>query len=371
MENYNAKQLLERYNAGLCTEQEKAMVEGWYLSLPERNAGPEAPRLWELKSEIWQSLDLPAKSRHRFRYMAAAASLVLCLSAGLYFSAAHLHHPATRRFVRQDIPPGGNRATLTLADGKRIVLSSAHRGTIAQHAGVTVTAMPGGQLLFSVRAAAKFSDQYNSLVTPRGGQYQISLPDGSRIWLNAASSLKFPTVFSAAVRQVELQGEAYFEVAKNPDVPFRVITAKQQVEVLGTHFTVNCYPAEPSVRTALLEGAVKVSTADRQVSRMLRPGQQSLLEGDVIQVTPADLDEVLSWKNGLFIFNNEELESIMRKIARWYDVEVVYEDSSLGKAVFGGSVSRFGKVSEILRMLEITGNVRFSLKGRTIYVLKK
>lgn len=375
MEKKNAKVLLEKYTAGLCTEEEQAMVENWYLILPDLGESPDHARILRSKKEVWRRLSFHQRTYrwNTIRYMGTAAMLAICLGTGIYFSSVYRKAAGTKNsYARHDIAPGGNKATLILADGKKIVLDDKAMGKIAEQSGVTVTKTADGQLSFQVSKVEPVNPEaYNSIVTPRGGQYQISLPDGTRVWLNASSALKFPSAFSSTERRVELSGEAYFEVAKNPHQPFKVITSQQLVEVLGTHFNINSYRNEAATKTVLLEGAVKVSSISSGASKVLKPGQQSIVHDDVLDVFLADTEEALAWKNGLFIFNNEELESIMRKVSRWYDVDVVYKNDEVRKDVFGGSVSRFGNVSEILRMLEITGNVHFSIDGNKIIVMKK
>lgn len=375
MEKKNAKVLLEKYTAGLCTEEEQAMVENWYLVLPDLGETPDHARILRSKREVWERLPLYHRNYrwNAIRYISTAAVLAICLCTGIYFSSVYRKAAGVKNsYARQDIAPGGNRATLILADGKKIVLDDKARGKIAEQSGVTVTKTADGQLSFRVSKVEQVNPEaYNSIVTPRGGQYQISLPDGTQVWLNASSVLKFPSAFSSAERRVELSGEAYFEVAKNPHQPFKVTTSQQLVEVLGTHFNINSYHNEAATKTVLFEGAVKVSSISSGASKILKPGQQSIVHDDVLEVFLADTEEALAWKNGLFIFNNEELESIMRKVSRWYDVDVVYKNDEVRKDVFGGSVSRFGNVSEILRMLEITGNVHFSIDGNKIIVMKK
>ncbi|HEY0177911.1 MAG TPA: FecR domain-containing protein [Pedobacter sp.] len=376
MEKKNAKVLLEKYNAGLCTEEEKAIVENWYVTLPDKGITPGHERLILIKEEIWRSLPVGRYRARRlkyFSYVSTAAILTICIGTGIYFSPVFKRPVTTKiNYVKHDVAPGGNKATLTLADGRKIILDNKGKGEIAEQSGVKIRKTSDGQLVYTISGSVAVNpDTYNSIVTPRGGQYQIILPDGTRVWLNASSSLKFPAAFTGKERKVELSGEAYFEVAKNPVRPFKVITDKEEVEVLGTHFNINSYSNESTTRTALFEGSVKVTSNSSRISKMLKPGQQSLIHENMLEVAGVDADEALAWKNGLFIFNNETLESIMRKVSRWYDVDVVYKSEEVRQDVFGGSVSRFGNVSEVLRMLEITGNVRFGIEENRIIVMKK
>ena len=295
-------------------------------------------------------------------YISAAALLFICLSAGLLFFNNYAPDDQTQRnnLVKNNIAPGSNKATLTLEDGRKIILTDAINGNLARQAGVNISKTADGQLVYKISNQENKKLSYNSIETPRGGQYQVNLPDGTRIWMNSASVLKVPTSFAAQTsRRVELAGEAYFEVAHDPKHPFKVKTANQEVEVLGTHFNINSYTDEASTRTTLLQGRVKVN------STLLKPGQESVLTSNSILVKPADIETTMAWKNGYFIFKNEDLPGIMRKISRWYDVEIVYPESLADKH-FEGSISRFKNVTEVLRKFELTGNIHFKIEGRRI-----
>lgn len=376
MDKLNAKELLEKYTAGRCSEEEKAMVENWYLTMPENEAYPEVSQIESTKEELWSLLAIE-KDRHfkigYLKFISIAALILICLGAAFYFSPFFKKTSAAKdQLAVNDIAPGGNKATLILANGKRIVLDGASNGKIAEESGIMITKAADGQLIYRVTETQSINPAaFNTIVTPRGGQYQVALPDGTKVWLNASSSLKFPAAFSSRERRVELDGEAYFEVAKNPQLPFKVVTAQQEVEVLGTHFNINSYTDEANTKTTLFEGSVKVLSKTSMIAKMLKPGQQAIVEEKGIVVSTVDIDEALAWKNGNFVFNNENLESIMRRVSRWYDVVVEYQDDEVRKEAFGGSVSRFGNVSEILRMLEITGNVRFKIYTNKIVVMKK
>jgi len=218
--------------------------------------------------------------------------------------------------------------------------------------------------------AGKGALVYNRIQVPYGGQYQLELPDGTKVWLNAGSSLRYPVSFTGHERKVELTGEGYFEVAKNKTMPFRVQTSKQVVEVLGTHFNINAYNDDPSVKTTLLEGSVKVTQNTMGTFKMLKPGQQSVLKNNELQVKEADTEEAVAWKNGLFLFNDQSLDEIMHQVSRWYDLQIVFDDVSLKTQRFGGSISRFKNVSQLLQVLESTGSVHFKIEGRRLTAMK-
>jgi ferric-dicitrate binding protein FerR (iron transport regulator) len=282
-----------------------------------------------------------------------------------------------RRVAQSNIHPGGNKAILTLASGKKISLTDAGNGQIANQNGIKVTKAANGQLVYTITgrenlpgaSSSNDLDAFNTIETPKGGQYQVVLPDGSKVWLNAYTSLKFPVSFNnQKERRVELSGEAYFEVAHNKDLPFRVVTARQTVEVLGTHFDVNAYSDDAVTKTTLLQGLVRITAASR--SAILNPGQQAKLTG-TLDVSEVNTAEAIAWKNGYFNFDDEKLENIMRSVSRWYNVDVVFEDQSLKKETFGAVTTRFANITTLLKMMEQTGDARFNIQGTTITVSKK
>ncbi len=256
--------------------------------------------------------------------------------------------------------PGGNKAVLYLAGGQAITLDTAGNGAIASQGNVQVIKLDSGQLAYQ-GAGAQGEVAYNTLATPRGGQFRIILPDGSSVWLNAASSCDSPA-FNGKEREVELRGEAYFEIAKNADKPFRVKVKDMTVQVLGTHFNVMAYDDEASVRTTLLEGAVQVKQGTHSLA--MRPGQQVSAHpaGNMTLQDGVDVDEVVAWKNGYFHFNRESLQGVMRQIGRWYDAEITYE-GNLPDREFGGKIARSSSVKEVLSILELS-NVHYRIEGK-------
>jgi len=392
MEYKRAQELLDKYLEGKCTAEEIDLVESWYL---KETDNPETfqsePNYGELGKTIWKGIQQENnKTRKLVPYYkwAAAAAVFIIFGAGLYYltntttSAVH----ATDHFAKNDIAPGGNKAFLTLSDGRRIVLDDARNGKIAEQAGVTISKTASGQLIYSVsdqsRQQASHMAGFNTIETPRGGQYQVNLPDGTKVWLNAGSSLRYPAQFAIAKREVELKGEAYFEVAKRTikgneqgkRLPFVVKTSAQEVEVLGTHFNINSYSEEGNTKTTLLEGSVAVHPRPTNgtgiPAKIIKPGEQSMLNGSSIQVATVDTEKVLAWKEGFFMFEDEDLQSIMHQVARWYDVDVEFKDNSLKTKGFSGTVSRFGNVSQVLKKIELTGSVHFEIEGRRIVVKK-
>ncbi|AOM80933.1 FecR family protein [Pedobacter steynii] len=369
------KEVLDKVSSGTATAEEETMARLWLHQLHQNDeAGLSETELNEVSAEMWASLEknekqFAPKTGKLWPYIAAAASVVFVAGMALYF---YSYQPSAEIKAPQqysnDVPAGGNKAYLTLADGKKIVLSTATNGMLAQEGGVKITKTAEGQLVYTIADEGKKSiGKYNRIETPIGGQYELQLPDGTRVWLNAASSLKYPASFSALKqRSVELTGEAYFEVAKDKTKPFLVKSKGQEVEVLGTHFDVNAYPDEQSIKTTLIEGSVKLNG-----QLTLKPGEQSVLSDGKFNVKEVNAIDAADWKNGEFVFSNEPLTSIMRKVARWYGVGIIYTND-LGKIpTFSGSVSRSENISSVLNMLEETSNVRFTIAGKQIRVTTK
>ncbi|WP_257670937.1 FecR family protein [Parapedobacter tibetensis] len=370
MEAHKAKRLLKKYLAGNCTEEEKAVLETWYLQrnleeFPDLN---EADRLQDME-EVRLALEKAynpvrrMKPRHRLARVVAAAMVLLAAGIVLYvYMQKDAGTPQLPARYANDVDPGGNKAVLTLADGKTINLSSDKEGIMVSGGALTYddgTVLPEN--------TPEGISQYVALTTPVGGQYRVVLPDGSKVWLNAASTLRYPTRFTAKERKVEVSGEAYFEVAHDKAVPFKVNTQGQTIEVLGTHFNVSAYQDEPITKTTLLEGSVRITTQDR--SEYLVPGQQAQVNSRHLTITDdADMDEVVSWKNGYFKFNGN-IEGIMTKVARWYNVEVVYQEGVDLHQTFSGELSRARKLSTLLELMEITGNVHFKIEGKRVTVM--
>lgn len=309
-----------------------------------------------------------ARSKIAWRRYAAAAAILFIIGIGLFYRSRNPKAVIQQARVSHDIAPGGNKAILTLANGSTIVLDNARNGVVAKQGNSLVSKTGNGQLVYHVTAlAANEAPQMNTVTTPRGGQYHIVLPDGTNVWLNAASSIKYPTVFNGKTRPVEITGEVYFEVTKNAAHPFIVKANRADVEVLGTHFNIMAYSDEDVMRTTLLEGSVKITT-NKGNSGILKPGQQAILNStDQLTISnDVDVEEEIAWKNGLFLFRDADIKSIMREAARWYDVNIVYEGAIPVKQ-YNGSISRNVKASALLNMLKYTG-VNAAIEGKSIYV---
>ncbi|MGN7721711.1 FecR family protein [Chitinophaga sp. 22620] len=340
--------------------------DGRQLEVPSGIAESRDVHEKRLLGAIEQRIGWKRSARIRTLRLAAAAVILVVALGWWLVKPSPSAPPAPSIAVNElDRSPGGNRAVLTLGNGQRIVLDSAANGTLFSQGGIQAVKLDSGALAYNMGGTGA-EIQMHTLSTPVGGQFRITLSDGTAIWLNAASTLKFPSSFTGGERAVEITGEAYFEVAKNKAMPFKVMFNGSSVEVLGTHFNIMAYPDEARSKVTLLEGSVAVSNPSGR--QLLRPGMQALV-GSSITTGPANVEEAVAWKNGLFIFDNEDIHSIMRKLARWYDVKPEYADAMQG-VTFSGTVSRYSNVSGVLEMLEMTESVRFELQGGAIKVLR-
>lgn len=378
MNKEELQRLIERINNHTASGEELRIYNAWCNAAQEQ--GAEAPDLSEIQTgmlrNIHERIDRKGTVRRlpKYRTVAAAASLLLCLGfAGYYLMQDNRKQSEQASVPEQpanDVLPGGNKAFLTLADGSKVSLTDAARGNLIKQPGATITKTTAGQLVYTPagNSTQPGDPGSNTISTPNGGRWQVSLSDGSRVWLNAASTLTYPASFaSAGERRVLLSGEAYFEVAQDPSKPFIVQAADQRIEVLGTHFNVNAYKDDGALTTTLLEGSVKVTA--HKMEKTIRPGEEAVLKQGRLQVGRADADRAMAWKNGMFRFDQEDLQSIMKKIARWYDVEIEYADQQVKQLTFNGIITQFGNVSKVLRMLELTEQVHFEIRGRKITVI--
>ena len=381
MKTQQAKELLEKYLDENASPKEKhlldAIIEEQLLSNSWDIAEGEKQALGvKLKERIDKQLfhkhqaASEAKRKVKFSWIrmwqvSAAAIIVLAL-AGLYLVKTR-NELSEVRFAN-DVKPGGNLAILTLSDGRKINLGTSKNGEVANLDGIIVRKASNGLLVFSVQNTnqTEHANKQNTIETPLGGQYQINLPDGTQVWLNAGTTLSFPSQFSKLKRIVALNGEAYFEVAKDKMHPFIVNSGVQEVEVLGTHFNINSYSNEPVIKTTLLEGSIKVSNAVEK--KIIVPGEQAILNSKHLDVKSINPASSVDWKNGEFRFKDEKLNSILRKLSRWYGVEFVLEGDVEHLPAFSGSVSRFDQISVVLKMLEETGNIKFYINGKVITV---
>lgn len=357
-----------------CTDEEMEEVLGTSDIVVEEDFVVPShlePRVQQLLGRINQQVNQESvKEKRSIKQIALQWGSVAAVLALIGFAAYTMYERNSvieikdgTQVYNQDIPAGGNRATMLLSDGTTVELSEDKEEIIAVNGNYRYE--DGTPLMEDVSSV-----QSAVLRTPQGGQYRVVLSDGTKVWLNSASSLTYPTRFVGDKRQVRLIGEAYFEVAKDMNKPFEVLNEEQVVEVLGTSFNISAYPEEKVVKTTLLEGRVKIGIPGSEMFRLLQPNQQSttMLGSSTIAVKQVDTESAIAWKNGYFMFDDEDFESIMKKIAKWYDVDIVYESKPKNIA-FIGTVSRSKNISEVLHALERTGKVKFKISGRTITVI--
>ncbi|PWS33082.1 FecR family protein [Pedobacter paludis] len=368
MSKEKAEQLLKKFVEGRCTPYEKAIVESWYISFStEQKVSIEDEDYEGMKAEVFQSAlaqktVTSQKSYRLWPRWVAAAGIVIAISAGLMLMKTRSTPAMVTAFETRHIKAGSSKAVLVLADGTQINLGEALSRTPVLIGKTQVALDESGRLVYQASEKGGVSTDFNTISTPLGGQYEIILPDQTHVWLNASSSLRFPTRFNGDFRTVNLTGEAYFEVAHNAAQPFHVNSNGQLIEVLGTHFNVESYTGGATIST-LLEGSVRINN-----NVLLHPGEQSVNDGLKIITQPAITGEATAWKDGKFKFTNKNIKVIMREIARWYNVEVAYQGDVDGKS-FSGSVSRFDQIHKVLNLLESTNTIHFKVEGRRITVM--
>jgi transmembrane sensor len=379
------KMLVSKYLLGKGTDIERRYVERYYdlfdtkediLREQDHEVVQDIGR--RLKLEIDKNIKSQETRPYKlFRRFTVAALILFTGSASFYFYSwqkdAMQIAVRQNKLAKQDLSPGSNRAILELSDGSEIVLNDSHSGIVAHQKGIAITKTEAS-LQYDRAVPSKAVLVFNSVSTPRGGQYQLRLSDGTAVWLNAGSKLTYPVAFGGNEREVSLSGEAYFEVAKDAMRPFRVNTNQQRVTVIGTHFNISAYTDDKETKTTLLEGRVSVQSLNSLGQRILKPGEQAQTFMDNKQprfvIYKVDNTEAVAWKNGYFQFRDEGLESILKKIARWYDVEIDYAENWVPSGLYyNGTVSKYKNASQVLKKLELSGGVRFQIEGRRIMVM--
>jgi ferric-dicitrate binding protein FerR (iron transport regulator) len=370
------KRLLSAYLQQDSTEELKEMMQEHFNKEVHDPSGLDTSISERLLQNIHSKIAIEQKNNTAVIKLwtvriAAACFLVGILTIGVYlFNRKPINKTGSTESIaglqNNDAAPGGNKAVLTLSNGAQIVLDTAANGILIQQGNTKVLKLNDGQLAYQSTNSEQAEVLYNTITTPRGGQYKITLDDGTIVWLNAASSVRYPIFFTGKQRKVEISGEAYFEVAKNASMPFVVNAKGMEVEVLGTHFNVNSYSDEPSVKATLLEGSVKITTPAKSV--IITPGQQAQLlqSGGIKILNNVDVEEVVAWKNGIFQFNNASLESVMRQLARWYDIDIEFE-GNVPAVKLGGEISRNSNLSQVLQILNYSG-VKFKIENKKIIV---
>jgi ferric-dicitrate binding protein FerR (iron transport regulator) len=371
-----ADRLLQKYRKGQCTEEEKRLLLDWYETWNNEEL-PLSEEDFDLaEQEMWRAIQKkPAKELKKnpyFKWM-IAAGIMLATFFALYQS--HIKQSSSNlenRLFVHDVNPGDDRASLTLSDGSQVNLTALKPGESIEQNGFQILKKADGQLVYTAKVEENRNKQevtvaFNEIHTPKGGQFQLQLPDGTNVWLNASSSIRYPLYFDKGERRVELAGEAYFEVSKQPHLsPFIVQTNRQEIFVLGTHFNVNAYENELATKTTLLEGKVKVSTKGHTSSVVLQPNEQSSFprNGTQFNVRQVDPTESIAWKEGNFVFNNTDLKTIIRQLERWYDVKAVDLDN-FPNNTYNGKMKRAVKLSKVLRILELTSGLKFAIEEET------
>ncbi len=393
MTESKVRYLVQKFFRNQCTDTEKAELADWIersatdaalksiladawkdfqptASMPVNKADAILSAILNTKEEL-ATTNVPVQQLW-WKKLSVAAALILLLGSAGYLLMFNENKQKIGRI--QNLPvnsakdAGSNKAVLTLSDGSRLFLDTGFAGTLARQGNTDVISSKGELSYKTEMKTASATMLYNTLVTNKGQLYPLNLSDGSKVWLNSSSSIKFPVAFTGKERLVEVNGEAYFEVANNPDQPFKVLLNGMQVEVLGTHFNVNGYSDESVIKTTLLEGALKVSKGD--ISLLLLPGQQAGLQenGNIDLIKNIDMEEAVSWKDGYFHFKEASLETVMRQLARWYDVEVVFENKEAHQT-FSGDLEKNLSISRVVEMLEMS-QVRCKLEGKKLVVLR-
>lgn len=398
MEKRQFIRILRKYLEGKSTIEEGRFIESYY-DLFEAEPGLEVwlneeeafkvrrqtlNGIWEKVQHQEQHRDEEKVTKRYLKIAKIAAVVVIIIASGLVLhwiqgTVQHKNLPVAENNKEQnksEIHPGSNQAVLTLANGKQIPLNSVQNGSIFQQGNVQIVKRDSELLSYQYQKFPKNKGkemstemQYNTISTPKGGHYQVVLSDGSKVWLNAASSLRFPLSFTASTRTVSISGEAYFEIAPDVKQPFIVKSGNTNVEVLGTHFNINAYSDRKNIRTTLVEGSVRIIEGNKSI--VLKPGEQAISDQQTkeIKVRAVNVGAVLAWKNGLFYFDNTNIKEIMNEISRWYNINVVYTAKDLSNKDYNGTISRYSNIDSVLERLSLTGTVRFKIEGRTVVVM--
>nr|WP_068887591.1 FecR family protein [Pedobacter panaciterrae] len=372
MPQTDIEELLNKYRSGTISQEEMVVLETWYLKLNPDKITVSDDELELVKADVWANLSQENLKRPIYKIGAkllAAASIICVISLFTYFMFSSSKEVVPVQTVQTDFPPGGNKAVLSLSNGKKIVLTDSENGVLGKEGDVLVSKSEDGKVTYESSGNNSNEIIYNTLTTPRGGQYQTVLSDGTKVWLNSSSSLEFPVHFIGKERKVLVTGEAYFEVSHDKKRPFIVVSGNQEIKVLGTHFNVSSYPDDIGTATTLLSGSVRITNTKSGQLKMLIPGQAAVIQNGSSQITvnQVNLDEAMAWKNGYFIFDDEKIQTIMKVISRWYDVDIQYMNVN-NTDHFGGTFSKSRNLSETLKNIEQLGNIRFELKPGKIIV---
>ena len=374
---------MDSFRKSSCTEEELEELDNWYENLNSdgrqiddliAKSGGQEQLAEQLYENFSKKVLIHRKSKSKLRWWSVAAAIVLFASGLIFYKIRQNTDLNNALALNAQILPGTNKAILTLADGTHINLDNAAEGELYNKNGLSILKTDSGSLTYITSSASSQADLkmlFNSIYVPKGGQYKVTLPDGTNVWINSASTLKFPVTSNGIDRSVSLSGEGYFEVVHNKHLPFKVLTAGQEVQVLGTHFNIKGYQEENFVSTTLVEGSVRIGKLPAGASKLLVPGQQARTNKRTtdIDITSVNVKQAMAWKNGYFIFDDQDIQSIMKAISRWYDIDVQYV-GGISKDRFGGTFSRHSNLSEILVNLQELGDVKFLVQGRKVIVSK-
>lgn len=369
MDREEAKQLIDKYLTGACTAREKRLVEAWYNQLLKEEKELLAQPDWQrVKETIFDRLPPPQNKSPR-RWISIAASILLVALAGLYFWQSSQINPTQCQLKEDESMSAMKQVILTLSNGMTVELDSNQKGIKIDRSSIQY--LDGKSLAIKSNAKGNFTQGGLKLSTPIGRQFEIILEDDTRVLLNAASTLSCLQEFEVDKREVNLEGEAFFEVTENKKRPFYVLTSSQEIKVLGTSFAVSAFAEDELVKTTLQSGVVRVNPINQTVTEIvLSPGEQATLSKDnILRKDQVDLSTELSWMEGNFLFQSEDIMSVMRKLERWYDIEVYYEGTATTER-YSGVIPRYKNVSKVLEMLEKTKTVHFKIEERRITVMQ-
>lgn len=403
MENTDLQQIFIRFLAGESTPEEVKLLSRQFgfkgnetelrkvirqhlesdSNIPEHVRQRWAPIIQDTYSAIRKQIDsinerdnateiTPMIHRKKWLRYSAAATIAILVTATIFvfLNQKHNNKETSQQkeevVKRHDIAPGGNKAILTLANGRKIILDSVKKGMVSKQGNTNIFKLNNGQLAYQKSDSRNSTILFNTVTTPKGGQYQVVLSDGTKVWLNSASSIHFPNRFSTKMREVQITGEVYFEVAEDAKRPFKVLTNGLTIQVLGTHFNVMAYKDEPTLKVTLLQGAVKVIKENKKI--VLSPGQQAQLNqtGRMKKVGGVDLQGVIAWKNNYFWFNDADIQAVMRQLSRWYNVDVVIKGNI--PQHFEGLVSRNVNISKVFKALQATTHLQFKIQNDKVIV---
>lgn len=373
--------LIEKFEQGRATDEEMQELEVWFRSFddnPDITEALAAEHQQKAKSALFGRINskiddklvkelepIQRKPALLWARIMIAATVLVVVSVGAYFM-LNRNRPVeqTAANLASDFAPGSKKAILTLGNGQRITLNDAKNGKLAKQGNAIIRKTDENEVVYQQNG----NDQtalINTLATPRGGEYHLTLADGTKVWLNTASSITYPSSFTGNFREVEISGEVYFEVAHNADKPFHVKTGTQTVEVLGTHFNINAYDKQNALRTTLLQGSVAIASAGQR--KLLKPGEQAVWTGSNIAVNSAELDEVMAWRDGFFDFTDADIHTVMQEFSRWYDLDIVF-DGPQTRETFTGRLPRSWSFAKVMKLMESFKSTHLTVEGRRIMV---